>query len=214
MLNIQLGNQDFQNPSTSSALQLQRLTHMVRSPSIKRTSPPVPPRSTRHKPEESSRATATTTSYSGVTQLNTTSFSTPTTSFTSSSATHEISITIERRFVAIERQQQNQQQQQDAMNVKLDLLDEVAHESNTLLKQMMADLKLSPDARGAKRDKPSDPAEEDQDEIEKFNVRAVPTTILINGNKTSSSFCKWFNKSVALILNKVLISNNSGCLSP
>ena len=158
------GNQDFQNPSTSSASQLQRLTHMVRSPSIKRTSPPVPPRSTRHKPEESSRATATTTSYSGVTQLNTTSFSTPTTSFTSSSATHEISITIERRFVAIERQQQNQQQQQDAMNVKLDLLDEVAHESNTLLKQMMADLKLSPDARGAKRDKPSDPAEEDQDE--------------------------------------------------
>jgi len=59
---------------------------------------------------------------------------------------------------------QRQQQQQDEMNGRLDSIDEVAHESNTLLKQMMADLKLSPVARGAKHDKPSVSAEGDQDE--------------------------------------------------
>mmetsp|Transcript_15432 Transcript_15432/g.21999 ORF Transcript_15432/g.21999 Transcript_15432/m.21999 type:complete len:741 (-) Transcript_15432:85-2307(-) len=164
-----VGNQAIQNSSPSSALQLQRLTHMVRSPSTKRSPPSETPRSTRRKPEESSsRVTATTTSYSGVTQMNTTSFSSPTTSFTSSSATHEISmITIERRFehrfVAIETQQRGQKEQQEEMNVKLDLLDEVAHESNSLIKQMMNDLKNSV-PRGAKRDKPSDSAVGDQDE--------------------------------------------------
>ena len=95
--------------------------------------------------------------------MNTTSFSSPTTSFTSSSAKHEISITIERRFVAIETNMQRQQQQQDEMNGRLDSIDEVAHESNVLLKQMMADLKLSPGIRGEKRDKPSGENGDDQD---------------------------------------------------
>jgi len=159
------GNQNTQDVSHGSALQLQRLTNMARSSPIKRNSPSETPRATRRKPEESSsRTSATTTSYSGVTQRNTTSFSSPTTSFTSSSEIHEISITFERRIVAIEVQQREQKEQQQEMNVKLDILDEVAHESNVLIKQMMQDLHLNPVARGSKRDKPSDSTDEDHDE--------------------------------------------------
>lgn len=160
-----VGNQAIQNVSSGSALQLQRLTNMVRSSPIKRNSFSETPRVTRQKPAApSARATATTTSYSGVTQTNTTSFSSPTTSFTSSSEKHEFSITIERRFVALEVQQRETKQQQQEMNVKLDVLDEVAHESNVLIKQMMHDMKINSLARGAKRDKPSDSADGDQDE--------------------------------------------------
>ena len=153
-----------QNPSSSTAVQLQRLNQMVRSPSTKRQSPLATPRITRHKPvDSSSRATATTASYSGVTQMNTTSFSSPTTSYSSSTTTHEISITVERRLVAVETRLDVQQQQQDEMNTKLDSLDEIAQESNVMLKQMMADMNITKGGRGAKRDKPSGNEADDQD---------------------------------------------------
>jgi len=163
------GNQDMQTASHNSAMQLQRLTNMVRSTPVKRNSPSVTPRITRPKPGDStSRTSATTTSYSGVTQLNTTSFSSPTTSFTSSSEKHEFSITIERRFVALEVQARQTKEQQKEMSLKLDVLDDVAHESNVLIKQMMHDLNIRPverASRGSKRDKPSDAtADEDPDE--------------------------------------------------
>ena len=159
-----IGNQASQITSPSSAMQLQRLNQLVRSPPTKRSSPRETLRSTRSKPDEfSSRATATTTSYSGVTQMNRTSFSSPTTSFSSSTATHEYSITIERRFVSIETTLQQQQQQQDQMNIKLDTLDQTSTESNALLKQMMEDMKINSTNRGSKRDKPSGEEDGTQD---------------------------------------------------
>lgn len=159
-----VGNNSLQVASPSSEMQLKRLNRMVRTSPIKRTSPMETPRSTRRKPEDSSpRATAMTASYSGVMQTNSTSYTSPTTSFTSSTATHEVSITIERRFVSIETTLHQQQQQQDEMNVKLDNLDETTHESNILIKQMMDNLKIAPLIRGEKRSKPSE-AEEDMHE--------------------------------------------------
>jgi len=156
------------NTSPSSALQLQRINQMVRSPSTKRTSASTSTssssRATRSKPAETTpRAAANmTTSYSSVTQLNTRSYCTPATSYTSSTANTEVSITIERRFVSIETTLQEQQQQQDEMNIKLDSLDNVSTESNILIKQLIADLQISPSARGSKRGKPG----EDDDDVE------------------------------------------------
>mmetsp|Transcript_15431 Transcript_15431/g.21993 ORF Transcript_15431/g.21993 Transcript_15431/m.21993 type:complete len:242 (-) Transcript_15431:2611-3336(-) len=152
------GNQTMQNNiSPSSAQQLQRISQMVRSPSVKRTSASVTSRSTRQKPIElSTSTTAMTASYSGVTKTNTTSFSTPTNSFTSSTATTEYSVTVERRFVSIETTLRYQQQQQDEMNVKLDLVDETSMETNVLLKQMMEEMKITPALRGTKRGNPTD----------------------------------------------------------
>lgn len=164
-----VNNPSLQNTSPSSALQLQRLNQMVRSPSTKRTSQTQNPRTTRRKPTESitevSRATATTTSYSGVTQVNSTSFSSPTTSFSSSTAKHEVSVTIERRFVSIETTLQQHQQQQEEMNEKLDSLDDVSRDTNYLLKQMMDEMKITlpQDNRKVKRNKTSEKEGDDQD---------------------------------------------------
>ena len=170
------GNISLQTISPSSSLQLQRLQQMARSPSIKHNSPLVTPRSTRRKPEANVEAQSThvnamrttaMTSYSGVTQrTNSTSYTSPTTSFASSTATHELSITIERRFesriVSLESNMEQQQQQQVVMNKKLDSLDEVTQESNALLKQMLDDMKLTP-LRGAKRDRSSGTEGQDTD---------------------------------------------------
>ena len=164
-----VNNPSMQNTSPSSALQLQRLNQMVRFPSTKRTSQTQNPRTTRRKPTESitevSRATATTTSYSGVIQVNSTSFSSPTTSFSSSTAKHEVSVTIERRFVSIETTLQQQQQQQDEMNEKLDSLDDVSRDTNYLLKQMMDEMQITlpQDNRKVKRNKSSEKEGDDQD---------------------------------------------------
>lgn len=158
------GNIALQNTSPSSAMQLMRLTNMLRSPSTKRTSSSDSNRSTRQKPAVSTRTSAMTASYSGVTQTNTTSFSTPTASFSSSSETHEVSITVERRIVSIETRLDQHRQRQDAMSEKLDSIDELATESNVMLKQMMDNLKITPINRGSKRDKPMDADNEEPDD--------------------------------------------------
>lgn len=92
--------------SPSSAIQLQRISQLVRSPSVKRSSNSASStsRSTKTRSTDSTeRATANmTTSFSSITQRNTTSFSSPTTSYSRSTSNTEVSITIERRFVSIQ----------------------------------------------------------------------------------------------------------------
>jgi hypothetical protein len=154
------------NTSPSSAMQLQRLNQLVRTPSVKRNSTAAssPPRSTRTRPTESTARASTniTSSFSSITQCNTTSYSTPTTSYSSRTSNTEVSITIERRFVNIETNMREQKQQQIEMNTKLNVIDEVATESNILIKQLLENMKLTP-TRGAKRDKPDENVDRDID---------------------------------------------------
>jgi hypothetical protein len=166
------------NASPSSALQLQRITTMARAPSIKRTSTGSlsTPRSTRQKPTGNTTETNVTATYSGIVQTNR-SFRTPSTSYSrSSTETTEVSIIYERRFVSIETQMHEQKQQQEQMNIKLDSLDEVAQESNSLIKQMMDDLKLtsSSSTRGSKRDKPSGEDQGDTDIMMASGKKTLP----------------------------------------
>ena len=93
-------------------------------------------------------------------------------SCSSTTATTEISITVERRFVSIETTLRQHQQQQDEMNDKLDSIDGVATESNQLIKQLLADLKISSKSKGFKRDKPSD----DEPQVD-TDVTMAPTAV-------------------------------------
>jgi hypothetical protein len=114
------------------------------------------------------------TSYAGVSQTNMTSFSTPTTDYSScTTATTAISITVERHFVSIETTLRKHQQQQDEMNEKLDLIDGVATESNQLIKELLASLKISSSSKGTKRG-PSDNEQQEDTDITMTHMTKKP----------------------------------------
>lgn len=156
---------------TSSALQLQRLNQLVRSPPSKhRNSSSTEHRSYRQRPSTNASTAATsnmTASYAGIVQTNTRSITNthPSSSYTSSSTTTTIDITVERRFVHIETMLREQKIQQDEMSTKLDSVDEVSRESNQLIKQLLDDMKISsktPTSR-SKRGKPTEEQAADSD---------------------------------------------------
>ena len=137
---------------TSSALQLQRLNQLVRSPPTMkhRASSAIDSRYTRQRPVEhpsrSNEAHKSSTMYAGITQTNTRSKTntSPSPTFTSSSTTTtEMSIAIERRFVQIETTIREQKLQQDEMSSKLDSVDAKCTETNLLPKQCVDEMKIS-----------------------------------------------------------------------